>query len=187
MSSSPEPPPLLDLNQCAGSDTAERWKAHLEQIYQVFVDEVANGGLSYQGLPIKCRFHPSYDNKHGSFWHLMSEGRDEEERTPDLERCARMRWIAGVADYVSNPAMVRCWENTRSTAHGLKTRTVLWLYSHRYALILERREGFFLLITTYCVRSRQAERFEQEWRAWEIKKTETAPFGTASGTPSTHG
>jgi len=51
-------PPKLSVGDFPGEDYAERWKAFLEGIYQVFLKEVACGGLRFQGLPVKCRYHP---------------------------------------------------------------------------------------------------------------------------------
>jgi hypothetical protein len=87
-------PRKIIVDEFPGADYAERWKAFLEAIYLIFEQTLANGGLRFQGLPVKCRYHPPYNGKHSSFWHLMSEGKVEDERTPDLERCARISWIS---------------------------------------------------------------------------------------------
>lgn len=159
-------PPRLSVGEFPGADYAERWKAFLEGIYQVFLRDVAHGGLRFQGKPVKCRYHEPYDGKHFSFWHLMSEGKEEQERTPDLERCARIPWIATVIQNADDAAHVRWWENERSSSRGLKTHVPLWLFEHDYAVILEKRPDFYLLLTTYCLRPRQVEKFEQEWQEW---------------------
>jgi len=176
----------LSVGDFPGADYAEQWKAFLEAIYQVFLKDVASGELRFQGLPVKCRYHPPYDNKHFSFWHLMSEGKAEDERTPDLERCARIPWISWVIRNADKPKVVRWWENERSTSHGLKTRVPLWFVERNYVVILEKRDDFYLLVTTYCLRDRQIKKFQKEWTAWTAKKAETAGKA-ASGTPSTHG
>ena len=179
-------PPKLSVGDFPGADYVEKWNVFLEAIYQVFLRNVVRGGLQFQGLPVSCRYNPPYDGKHYSFWHLMSEGGDEEKRTPDLERCARIPWIAWVIQNADNPKVVRWWENERSTAHGLKTRVPLWFVEQNYAVILEKRENYYLLITTYCLDGHRIRKFEKEWTAWKAKKTETAGEA-ASDTPSTHG
>ena len=135
-------PTKLRVDDFPGADYAERWKAFLDGIYGVFLDSVVNGGLTFQGLPIKCRWYEPFDNKHASFWHLMSEGRVEADRTPDLDRCERIPWIAWVIQNADNPEHVRSWETERSTNRGLRTRLPLWLFSEDYVVILERRETF---------------------------------------------
>lgn len=96
----------------------------------------------------------------------MSEGKDEAARTPDLERCARIPWIAPIIQNADDATSVRWWENERTSSHGVKTRVPLWLFEHDYVVILEKREEFYLLITTYCLRPRQVEKFAQEWAEW---------------------
>lgn len=32
------------------------------------------------------------DGKEATFWHMIQEGRIEEDRTPDIRRCERIRW-----------------------------------------------------------------------------------------------
>ena len=163
-------PPKLGVGDFPGADYAERWNAFLEAIYQVFLRNVANGGLEFQGRPVKCRYHEPYAGKHYSFWHLMSEGDEEAERTPDLERCARIPWIAAVIQKADDATFVRWWENERRSSRGTKTHVVLWLFQHDYAVILEKREDIYLLLTTYCLRLHQIEKFEQEWKEWTAKK-----------------
>lgn len=159
-------PPQLSVEGFPGADFAERWKAFLEGIYQVFLRDVAHGNLQFQGKPVKCRYHEPYAGKHFSFWHLMSEGKEEVDRTPDLERCARIPWIAPVIRNADDAAHVRWWENERPSSRGLKTHVPLWLFQHDYVVILEKREDFYLLITTYCLRPRQVAKFDQEWQEW---------------------
>jgi hypothetical protein len=159
-------PPKLSVGDFPGADYAERWKAFLEGIYQVFLRDVAHGGLQFQGKPVKCRYHEPYDGKHFSFWHLMSEGKEEDERIPDLERCARIPWIAPIIQNADDAAHVRWWENERASSRGSKTHVPLWLFEHDYVVILEKRADFYLLITTYCLRPRQVEKFDQEWQEW---------------------
>jgi hypothetical protein len=163
-------PPKLCVEDFPGADYAGRWKAFLEAIYQVFLRDVAYGGLKFRGKPVKCRYHEPYESKHYSFWHLMSEGGEEAERAPDLERCARIPWIASVIQNAGNAKFVRWWENERSSSRGVKTHVPLWLVEHDYVVILEKRPDFYLLITTYCLRSRQIEKFEKEWMEWTARK-----------------
>jgi hypothetical protein len=167
-------PAEIRLEACPGTDSTEKWKVYLDLIYKVFLKEIIDGGLQFNGLPVRCRYEPPCDDKHAGFWHLITEGPIEANRTPDLERCARIRWISWIIANANNPAVIRCWENIRPTDRGSKTRIPLWFVEGNFAVILEKRPGYFLLITSYCVRPHQAEKFEKEWRAWEAKKAETA-------------
>jgi hypothetical protein len=158
-------PPLISFEDFPGADSAAKWPLYVNQIYDVFCQEVAHAKLSFRGLPIKCRYEKPYEGKHASFWHLMSEGQVEEDRTPDLARCARIPWIAEVIRHADDLNFVRCLDQYRETSRGRKKRVALWVYKQDYAIILEPRENCCFLITTYCVRPGQKLKFEKEWRA----------------------
>ena len=164
-------PAVILIEQMAGADSTAKWKVYLDHIYGVFCQEIANAQLRFRGLPVKCRYHEPYDGKHASFWHLISEGRIEADRTPDLDRCARIPWIAPVIHHADDAAHVHSWEHERVTSRGRKTRVVLWLFQHDYAVILEPREEYCLLITTYCVQPGQKQKFEREWQTWTAQKS----------------
>ncbi len=70
------------------------WSDYVEIIYQVYVDSVANAGLTFNGFKIRCKYSPESQGKHFGFWHVISEGEAEEDRLPDLRRCERISWIA---------------------------------------------------------------------------------------------
>ncbi len=165
-------PALKRVEDFPGADYAEKWRAFLEDIYAVFCDTVVDAKLTFQGCPVRCRWHEPFDGKHASFWHAISEGRVETDRTPDLERCARMAWIQWVICHADDPAHVLWWENERSSKHGRSTHVPLWLFNENYAVILQKRrnqetdETFYLLVTTYCLKPNRAQSFQKEWEAW---------------------
>lgn len=164
-------PPVILLETMPGVDTAEKWKNYLEEIYGLFCRDVVDAHLRFQSLPVKCRYHEPFQGKHASFWHLMSEGAEEDERTPNFDRCARIPWIAWVIRHADDPTLVRWWKHERVTNHGRKIRVPLWLFEHDYAVILEPRPDCCFLITTFCVRPGQKLRFEKEWTAWQAQKS----------------
>jgi hypothetical protein len=167
-------PALLRIDDCPGDDFASRWGVFREVLYQVFLRQLANAGLTYANLPVKCRYHPAYDNKHGSFWHLITEGKVEDNRTPDLDRCTHLQWVAWIVRNADNPSLIRSWEQQRSTSRGMSKRIPLWLFEENYVVILEKREDCFLLVTAFTPGSHQVETYEREWKEWTSKKAETA-------------
>jgi hypothetical protein len=186
-------PALIRPEQFPGADFVEKWHACLDTIYHIFETEIANAGLRFQGRPVRCRYHPPHEGKHMSFWHLIQEGPVEQNRTPDLERCARIRWVPWVLANANNQNIIRWWENQRTSQHGSKTHVPLWLFSEQYAVILEKRADFYLLLTSYCLTPHRTATFEKEWSAWCAAKKPQAPekaeaaSKAASGTPSTRG
>lgn len=81
------------------SDFGGDWARYEDAIYAAYLDTVAHAGLTLFGLPVRVRFIPTTKKKGYGFWHLISEAptqdnRNEDDRTPDLARCERVRWVA---------------------------------------------------------------------------------------------
>lgn len=143
-------PPLEEFNG--------QWQPYEDLIYQIFVDEVVKGGLRFDGERISCQRRPEQKGKHYAFWHLITSGRSEEERSVDLRRCERIRWIAWTIQNVNSSPLVSAWENRRATSRHV----VLWVEAHDYAVILARRCDHYLLKTAYVVEPHRAKSFRSE-------------------------
>jgi hypothetical protein len=115
----------------------------------IYLREVAHGRLTFQGLPVNCRYQPETFGKHYAFWHMMQEGPIEDERTADPERCKRVRWIAWVirAAEAGNPRIKVFPEEKR---YG-EQPWALWMEEENYVVILWERNGYYLLKTAYPV------------------------------------
>jgi hypothetical protein len=139
------------------------WASYEDHIYEIYVESLVRRTVSFQNKVVKCQYRPSTKNKHFGFWHLISEGRDEAERIPDLRRCERIRWVAWLIEHAAADG-VRWWKNRR----GRAVRIVIWLESEAFAVVLEEREGYCLLKTAYWVKRFRAEDFRREHQAyWE--------------------
>jgi hypothetical protein len=142
------------------------WADYIEIIYQVYVESVANAGLTFNGLRVTCQYRPESQGKHFGFWHVISEGKDEAERLPDFRRCERITWIAYLIANVSNDADISWWENKR----GTNTHVVIWHEPENFVVILAARNGYYMLRSAYCPESRRARTFMKERESfWKHK------------------
>ncbi|HEX8043210.1 hypothetical protein [Candidatus Deferrimicrobium sp.] len=126
------------------------WQTYVEELYTIYINEIVNINLSYDGFPIRFRFHPLTRGKGYGFWHIIQEGSIEEEREPDLRRCERIRWISWIIRNANNNAVISIWEETR----GTETNVILWIEEKNYLVILEKRYGYYLLKTAYYTERR---------------------------------
>lgn len=147
------PPPLVLLS-AYNSD----WERYIDAVYQCYIAEVVKGNLIFKGLPIRCQFRPVTKGKHFAFWHIISEGEEEEDRTPDFSRCERIKWISWVLKYAGTNDKISCWENKR----GSNKNIVLWYEEGDFAVILSKRSGYLLLKTAYCVSPHRKLVFRRE-------------------------
>ena len=133
-------PPLMPLGDYGGD-----WSAYEEALYRVFEQDVIKHDLQFRGMRVSARRWPEHTRKWACFWHLISEGRVEDERLPDLRRCERLpliRWIIENADTVSN---IDIWEQARQRERNW----MLW-HDEYYLVVLARRSGYNLLKTAFC-------------------------------------
>ena len=138
-------PPDLVLFTAFGGD----WAAYETELHRIFIAELANGGVHYDRLRVGCRRHPEAAGKWASFWHLVQEGRVEDDRTPDLRRCERVRWVRWMIENAATHAEIDAWENTR----GTEVNRLLW-FREEYLVVLGQRQGYWLLRTAYCTDKR---------------------------------
>ena len=152
------PPDLLPLD---GDKFKGDWVAYECELYRIFESEIKGGGLQYCGLPIKCRRIPETQGKWAAYWHLIQQGRVEDERTPDPRRCERIRWIRWVIENADSHPEIDVWQNTRPEGANV----LLW-FREEYLVVLGIRQGYWLLRTAYVTehseRYRGVERLRKE-------------------------
>lgn len=144
--------------------------AYLERVYAVFVaDFVQRRPPEVNGMRISLRRHPEFQGKSYTFWHLVTEGRVEENRTPDVERCRRIGWPRPILERASDRQFLRVWKNRR----GDDERILLALPGFEYVVVLQERRDkdaqrtYFLLLTAYPVEQPHRRRkLREEWEAW---------------------
>lgn len=149
------------------------WTAYVERVYARYHADIIASDRTLWGRPIRVRFNPTTYDKPFNFWHVVSEGEVEDDRTPDLKRCARIGWIAWLLDCCDQDvAGVRWYLSERSTSRGRRTNLVIWSEAHDYVVIVEPRDGFALLVSAYPVTERRAAKLRRECDAyWAAPKT----------------
>ncbi|WP_141563191.1 hypothetical protein [Teichococcus rhizosphaerae] len=154
-------PPLLTLDTCGGD-----WERYLECVHDVYLSQIVRGGLTFRGLRVATRRTPETRGKGYGFWHMIQEGRVEEDRMPDLRRCERLCWVPHVIRAADRAdPRVSVWQNVR----GGNIHVPLWLEDEDYLVILAQRQGHWLLKTQYIVTYRnRREALRQERDAFLV-------------------
>lgn len=141
-----ELPELIELSQFGGN-----FARYLEAVYEIFKNEFVLRRPSFRGMKLGLKKHPMCDDKEATFWHMTSEGEDEQNRLPDLRRLERIKWPSFLIDNSEHPYL-RVWENTR----GTKTNVLIMHEVENYVVILRKGNGYLLPWTAYLI--------EHEWR-----------------------
>ena len=121
------------------------WQTYEDKVYAAYLECIIKGDLRFNNLPVRPRYTPETKGKHFGFWHMVSEGDVEEDRTPDLERCARIRWVSWVIEHCTVHPEISWWAETRNN----KKAIVIWVEVEQYVVVLSERRDYWLLKTSY--------------------------------------
>jgi len=109
------------------------------------------------------------NGKEATFWHMISEGKVEADRLPDLRRCERICWPRPLIEKA--PAEdLRVWRQTRNR----ENRIAIAVPDFSYIVILaERSEGngvYYLPWTAFFVEyDNGRRRYQKEWNANKLE------------------
>lgn len=141
-----ELPELIELSQFGGN-----FAQYLEAVYDIFTNEFIRNRPTFRGVRLGIKKYPVTDGKEATFWHMTSEGDDEQNRLPDLRRLERIKWPSFIINNSEHPYL-RVWENSR----GSKTNILIMHEEENYVVILRKGNGYLLPWTAYLI--------EYEWR-----------------------
>jgi hypothetical protein len=152
-------PPLVLFEDFQGN-----WDTYLEAIYARFKQDFVDNKPVFQGQRLGLKRLPLSFGKEATFWHLIQEGKKEEDRVPDLRRCERIRWPKPVIEH-DEDSVIKLWRNLR----GCEERICLWFEQENYLVILADREKYILPWTAYLVETPHGKRklqkeYEAYWR-----------------------
>ena len=158
-------PPLVELSASNGD-----WTTYLEVVYRCFVKDFLEDKPVYCGRRLGLKRYPVELGKEATFWHMISEGKTEADRTPDIRRMERIRWPKPIIDSSKeNPQTtpIKVWRNQR---RGNESRILLWVEAENYLVILADRGDYLLPWTAYLVerthqQAKLQKEYEQYWQA----------------------
>lgn len=147
-------PALVELSDYRGD-----WAAYEAALYAYFRADFIDQTPRYRTLPVFLKRMPLYQDKEASYWHCISEGKDEAERVPDLRRCERIRWPRPCIEHERE---LKVWNERRNG----EDRIHIWLEKEGYLVVLAVRRSYLVLWTTFYVRhAHEREKFNRRYLA----------------------
>lgn len=149
-------PALTRLSEHGGD-----WNRYLAAVYEVFRTDFVDSSPAMAGKRCGLRHPELVEGKEGTFWHIITEGKIEGERLPDLRRCERIRWPRPVIESVGK-GEIRCWHSRRDGDR----RIIIALEDFSYLIILTNRKSYVLLLTAFPVeREKRRDKLRREYEA----------------------
>lgn len=159
-------PGLVQIAEYGGN-----WERYLESIYQIFRKDFIESQPVFRGSRVLAINPKRAQGKEATFWHIISEGKDEEERNPDFERCKRIRWPRSIIEKGYTEPILKIWESSR----GRESRVLIRLTfaDNDYLVVLIHHAGKVFLLTAYLVTwASQKRKLQKEYEAF---KADAAP------------
>lgn len=139
---------------------------YLDTIYNIFHRDFVISRPNYEDKRFALRRHPMIDGKEATFWHIISEGKIEAERIPDLRRCERIGWPRPIIEAAESESL-RCWKNKRNG----EERIIIALEDFSYVVVLADRGEYILLWIAYCVeQEHRRNKLRKEFEAFSAEK-----------------
>ncbi len=91
------------------SDCGNNWNRYLDVLYSFYYQDFVMDKPHYYGKKVAVKKHPLIDIREATFWHIIQEGKKEEERIPDLRRCERIRWPKAIIENCEKCG-IKIWE-----------------------------------------------------------------------------
>jgi len=149
------------------SDYDGDWNRYLDALYAFFKQDFIDSKPVFQGRMLGLKRHPMTYGKEATFWHMISEGNNENDRLPDFRRCERIQWPKPVIEYDHDPA-IKVWRNQRRG----EDRICLWLVQENYLVVLADRGTYILPWTAFLVEQPHRQRkLQKEYEAYQQQKS----------------
>lgn len=134
----PQPPDLVQNNG--------NWESYKNELYGIFHTDFVTSCPHFRGAKVVLGHQKIEDGKEWVFWHIIQEGKDEQNRLPNFRRCERIRWIRYIIEN-ADTGNVNIWENKRDR----DTRICLCYGNWEYLVILTKRPTYLILVTAYPI------------------------------------
>jgi hypothetical protein len=146
------------------SDYGGHFPSYLDAIYRIFRRDFILDRPSFRSRPCFCDTRPDSDGRECGFWHLISEGRIESERTPDMRRCERIAWPRAMIE-AADTSLVHVWESMRRRpGKGTESRLSLAPDDFSYLVVLRPTSKAFVLVTAFQIEAQyQRDRRRREY------------------------
>ncbi|OOF88180.1 hypothetical protein BKG94_07725 [Rodentibacter ratti] len=159
-------PDLLLLEDFGGD-----WEKYFNAVYRIFERDFERSKPIFAGHTVNLKRHPTYNDKSATFWHTISEGKDESERTPDIRRCERIAWLKPIFEEFqevkpTENSKIRWWLEMR----GKEERYHLALPDFSYVVVVAKRTNFVLPWTAFYVEyNHQRRKYQKKYeKYWDI-------------------
>ena len=153
-------PKIICLEDYGGNYTR-----YIDAVYDAFKHDFIYHQPAFGSHKLRLKYHPEFQSRAYTFYHMTHHGENENERTPDLRRCERIPWARPTIEKVVEFDL-KFWEQKRNA----KSRVCIWLETDNgdnYFVILDVRKKYVLIWTAFLADyQNQIEKKQKEYEVW---------------------
>lgn len=159
---------MLDLpEKIILDDYQGDWQKFENAVYQAFYNDFVLTKPIYRNIRLGLKKNPLIDGKEYTFYHFITEGKNENQRIQMEDRMERIRWPKPIIENSYDQSLL-VWKNKR----GNETRILLWHQQSEYLVVLSERTGYILPWTAYPVtENNRKNKLRKEYEAYKNAKT----------------
>jgi len=149
---------------------SQNLKSYLTSLYPIYKENIADGNFMFHGKPIHFFTELNHNLQHQSFEHLTTKG--SYDRLFNIKRCERILWIRDILSSICNHCTdLRIFRDSKWKPGKDVKRYIIWCIKEDYAIVLEERQKYVMLITAYCVLyPNKRDEFEREYQKSQKNK-----------------
>lgn len=140
-------PDTVSLNDFDGN-----FERYFNYLYCTFENDLVFNPPLFKGDKVKPRWTPKHEGKPEGFYHLTHQDyyhTGYETRVFDTKRSERLNWIKPVIkNYGCNDV---CCSHIKYWTEKKGKTVFLFFEEERYIVILNKRNGYYLLVTAYYI------------------------------------
>jgi len=118
----------------------------VEACYLFFWSDFVNESPLFRASRMGLKRLPIRNGKEATFYHMTTIGKDEDNRTLDIDRSERIRWIRPIVENEKHTAL-RVWTERKRG----ENRIHIWHYKEDYVVVISERKGYYIPWTAFCV------------------------------------
>lgn len=147
-------------------DFRGNYKAYIDAVYEIFEKDFIVNKSAFGSHILRLKFHPEFQNRAYTFYHMTHKGDVESEREPDLRRCECIPWARPTIENVQEWSL-KFWRQSRQRSSN-RVCIALETENETYFVILEVRETYVLLWTAFlCEFRHQLKKKMKEYEEWK--------------------
>lgn len=115
----------------------------LNTLYEYFKQDFVLTKPKYKGQELRLKRIPIRDGREATFYHITTTGKDENNRTLDIPRAERIRWIKPIIEATDKTLLI--WENTRKKEENI----LIYHEKENFLIVLRKRTNGLMFWTSF--------------------------------------